>query len=144
MQSAAAAAEASATMAEEEEYNSTLHQNEHDEDADDEAVQEAALKKAAAVNLARNRMCWRVRDGDALGVQQAILNGTDVNCVHEYFNMDTPLMHACDNRFTEIVRILLDAGADARWKNSDGRSAMYSACNVMVDHLPNNRNVAQS
>ena len=40
----------------------------------------------------------------------------------------SPLMEASQRGFNEIVRILLDAGANARWKNSDGFSAIGTAC----------------
>jgi ankyrin repeat protein len=68
-----------------------------------------------------------VQRNDAAAVQQSIRNGVDVNCVHERDDT-TPLLKACENGYDEIVRILLEAGADARWKNKDGWSAILQAC----------------
>ena len=75
-------------------------------------------------------MLWKAIDrGDAEGVQQAIRNGADVNFVGERNDCPTtPLSWACYIRFTEIVLILLDAGANARWKDSCGRSPIDRAC----------------
>ena len=71
--------------------------------------------------------------GDARCVQVAIQNGADVNCV--IFNADfeatTPLTTACASGDDPIVRILLDAGADARWYDPDAEmlsSAIVHAC----------------
>jgi ankyrin repeat protein len=81
-----------------------------------------------------------VRCNDAAVVQQALRNGADVNCVSndDYDDGDdddndhhdtTPLCEACRRGFDEIVGILLDAGADARWKDRDGlSSSILMAC----------------
>ena len=73
-----------------------------------------------------------VKHSDAKAVQQALQNGANVNCVcRGARNNDdtTPLMKACRREFDEIVRILLAAGADTRWRNSrHGRSAILEAC----------------
>ena len=69
---------------------------------------------------------WR---SDTVGVQHALRNGAFVNCVRPHeLDHTTPLVKACDVGDDRIVRILLDAGADARWRNWEGRSAMESAC----------------
>ena len=134
MQSATASAEASATMAKEQDYNSTLHQND-DEDADDdeeeeeEAVSEVALTEAET-DL-RDQLFSRIRLSDAIGVLRAIRNGANVNCVDSE-GRNSPLIYACENtsRCVGVVRTLLIAGADARWRDSDGRSAMSVACSA--------------
>ena len=75
-------------------------------------------------------MLWSAIDRrDAAGVQQAIRNGADVNCVGERNDRTvSPLLWACECGLDDIVRILLDAGADARWKDLFGRSAITMAC----------------
>ena len=64
---------------------------------------------------------------DTAGVQQALRNGADVNCVGADGFGRTPLMKACRSRNNEISRILLDAGADLFWRDSQGISALHSA-----------------
>ena len=117
-------------MAEEEEYESTYDEDDGEEALveEEEAVSEAALAEAAAVavNLG-DQLFEKIRRGDALGVQQAIRNGANVNCVSNNGN-STPLMYACDTRCADIVHILLVAGADVRGKNRWGQSAMFFAC----------------
>ena len=54
-----------------------------------------------------------VARNDAATVRQALRNGANVNCYMDDF-CRTPLMKACKRGYDEIVRILLDAGADAR------------------------------
>jgi ankyrin repeat-rich membrane spanning protein len=73
------------------------------------------------------RLWNAIERGDAVAVQQALGNGVNVNFVHEHED-STPLLEACRRGYDEIVRILLDAGADARWKNKVGWSAFYEAC----------------
>ena len=72
-------------------------------------------------------MLWDAIDrGDAEGVQQAIRNGADVNYVGT--RSITPLYCACRYGVDEIVGILLDARADARWKDYWGRLPIMEAC----------------
>ena len=73
-----------------------------------------------------------VRSNDATAVQHALRNGANVN----YFIDDsfwTPLMKACHKGFDEIVRILLEAGADPWWRNLQKQSAIEEA--VEQGHL---------
>ena len=48
--------------------------------------------------------------GDTETVCRLIQDGVNVNCVKD--KTSTPLWKACEDGFDEIVRILLDAGAD--------------------------------
>jgi ankyrin repeat protein len=70
-----------------------------------------------------------IKRNDAAAVQQSIQNGAKVNyCVDECF-YTTPMLEACRRGFDEIVRILLDAGADAWWQDHRGGwSAIAEAC----------------
>ena len=61
-----------------------------------------------------------VKRNDSAGVRRALRNGANVNCCSGAF-FATPLMNACAQGYDEIVRILLEAGADAR-------SAIHQAC----------------
>ena len=67
---------------------------------------------------------------DVSAVQQALRNGANVNCTSDG---TTPLMNACDRGCDEIVRILLDAGADAHLNLSRGWSAIDHA--IVRGHL---------
>ena len=77
-----------------------------------------------------------VEQNDTAAVQRAIRNGANVDCVKRHFSRLTntwhitarPLTRACGLGFEDIVRILLDAGANARWKNRRGWSAIGEAC----------------
>ena len=87
-----------------------------------------------------------VNRNDAGAVQQTLRNGADVNCVRENadnkYARTTPLLEACHYGYDKIVRILLDAGANARWKNSHDCSPFQNACreghlsivNMLLDH----------
>ena len=116
-------------MDEEEEYKAPL-----------EAALEAALSALSkAADLFNQFLLVAIQHSDGAAVQKAIQFGANVNCVldFDYGEHDatvTPLMVACQNGYTDIVRILLDAGANARWRNRMGRSAMYNAC--LASHLP--------
>ena len=88
----------------------------------------AGKKKQTAPNV-----LWdAVECGDAAAVQQALRNGADVNCIirknFHAFRTCLPLYEACKQGNDEIVRILLDAGADAHWNHDGGWSAMWEAC----------------
>jgi uncharacterized protein len=73
-----------------------------------------------------------VDQNDVEAAQQAIRNGAIVNCrVHRHgiFSIQTPLIMACQHLGNAvIVRMLLDAGANARWKDGYGLSAIAHAC----------------
>ena len=71
-----------------------------------------------------------VHRNDAAAVHLALRNGADVNIVRGYA---TPLHEACKQGHDEIARMLLDAGADAWWRDSGGRSAIAKAC--QEEHL---------
>ena len=82
------------------------------------------------------RLNWNLlvaaANGDAAAVQAAVSDGANVNCVERYAHAGisrvTPLMKACQGGYDDIIRILLDAGADARWKDFWGLSAISDAC----------------
>ena len=81
--------------------------------------------------------------GDTAGVQEAIRNGADVNDTFP----PPPLITACSQGFPDVVRILLDAGADPRWQNRHGYSTFLSACSAgnvaIVEMLLNHDKGAQ-
>ena len=68
---------------------------------------------------------------DIAGVQRAIQEGAEVNCVNSL--RDHPLGKACQRGLDDIVRILLDAGANTRFENSQGCSPIMRAC--AIGHL---------
>ena len=76
-------------------------------------------------------------------MQQTLRNGANVNCrvhsgiddddTHTRVTVTTPLTLACRREYEEdgsdeIVRILLKAGANARWKDRKGQSAFWYDC----------------
>ena len=70
---------------------------------------------------------------DAAAVQLALRHGANANCARCAGNdfdesTTTPLNEACKHGLDDIACILLDAGANARWRDSDGASAILSAC----------------
>ena len=87
-----------------------------DDDNDEEMMEQSqADQQITEVLLGSN---------DAKAVQRAIRNGADVNAVHRGGTKPlTPLYVACEFGYDEIVRILLVAGADPRWKR--GRDGAY-------------------
>lgn len=56
-----------------------------------------------------------------------ITAGTDLNIEDSYTGW-TPLMNASYCGDTEIVELLIEAGADQNIKNDNGRTALYYAC----------------
>jgi uncharacterized protein len=64
---------------------------------------------------------------DGTGVRLALRSGAKVNCNHSEGNHATPLYKASTLGYDEIVRILLDAGADIRWRDWRGQSALWGA-----------------
>ena len=94
--------------------------------------------KLSELSEADRGLLEAVRRNDAEGVQHARRNGAIVNFVKNGNEDDeqedwTPLMKACECGYDEIVRILLDAGADAWWKNGCGSSAIIEA--ILGAHL---------
>ena len=96
-----------------------------------------------------------VKRNDVASVQQAIQNGADLNCVRNFVDDETeagdhstsiscPLMVACELGYDEIVRILLDAGANTRWNETVGSLAIEKACRAghlsIVETLLNHDN----
>ena len=67
-----------------------------------------------------------ISTGNTAGFHQALRNGANVRNVAG--NGWPPLYSACDVGNDEFVRILLNAGADPWWKNSEGVSALSVAC----------------
>ena len=63
--------------------------------------------------------------GDTAGVRTALRNGAHVT--EEYYGGQTPLTRACRYGRDDIVRILLDAGADAWWRDGNGWSSIMIA-----------------
>ena len=68
-----------------------------------------------------------VKWNDAEGVHHALRNGAKVNC-YNYDFYTPPLIEACYRGLDEIVRILLDAGADAHWWDWKDRPPIERAC----------------
>jgi ankyrin repeat protein len=64
---------------------------------------------------------------DTAGVQQALRNGANVNGSTMSRYGSTPLMKACHEGYDDIVRILLDEGANAWSKSGLGNSALFDA-----------------
>ncbi|AAN53983.1 ankyrin repeat domain-containing protein [Shewanella oneidensis MR-1] len=59
-----------------------------------------------------------VKAKDTLAVKRIIANGADLECVDE--NGMTALLHACELQSFEILKLLVDAGADVNHPNAQG------------------------
>ena len=75
-----------------------------DEDEEDEILSEADRNLFEAVT--RN---------DVTAVQHARRNGANVNCSSNEYDCTTPLTLACYRGYDQVVRILLEYGANARF-----------------------------
>ena len=75
-----------------------------------------------------DRLHTAVIYNDVAAVQQALRHGANVNSVDRFFGDTTALYRACKKGHTDIARILLDAGANARWCYAFGWSALWNAC----------------
>jgi uncharacterized protein len=72
-----------------------------------------------------------IERNDADAVQKALQDGANVNAVSHYPGQRgsiSPLTRASDRGNDQIVRILLDAGADAKWEELAGMTAASIAC----------------
>ena len=79
-----------------------------------------------------------VEQNAAAAVRQAMRNKANVNCVSDDA---TPLTRACQRGYDDIVRILLKAGANARWMDCNGCSAISHARHLsIVEMLLNHDN----
>jgi ankyrin repeat protein len=92
---------------------------------------DAADAAAATLSDSDRNLLDAVEQNDVAAVQQAIRNEcANVDCVRrsDQFHTETPLTIASKFGYDDIARILLDAGANARWKDSHGWSAILPAC----------------
>ena len=92
---------------------------------------DAADAAAATLSDSDRNLFAAVEQNDVAAVQQAIRNEcANVDCVRrsDQFHTETPLTIASKFGYDDIARILLDAGANARWKDSHGWSAILPAC----------------
>ncbi len=83
--------------------------------------------------------------GDIEGVQQAINNGVDVNAVSEEFPR-TPLQYAVQSQVTDLVNLLIKAGAKVNTKDENGRTPLHLAAegqngDIVLVLLKNSANV---
>jgi ankyrin repeat protein len=81
-----------------------------------------------------------IENNDSEAVQQALRDGANLNFYGCYGGDDTPLLLACEEGHSPIVRILLDAGADTKCTDERGRTAVHHACeagHLTVDGRPN-------
>ena len=65
------------------------------------------------------------RSRDARKVEEAIMNGANVNATDDYGN--TALMLAASHGQTEVAEVLLKHGADVNAKNNNGNTALTLA-----------------
>ena len=70
---------------------------------------------------------------DVAGVRRALRNGANVNCSDD-FDVTSPLIEACQRGHEEIIRILLDAGADP-WRTNNGGAVSAMLAAVDGGHL---------
>ena len=93
--------------------------------------EKTTLLQAPASGMPRQNflLARAINRNDSEAVQQVLKDGADVNdFYHPDVEFKTPLALACHRGHDRIVRMLLDAGADAQWKNFLGSTAAHIAC----------------
>lgn len=71
-------------------------------------------------------------DGDAPRVRELVALGADVECFDN--NGNTPLHLAIENLKLDVVRVLIEAGADVNGRTADGYwTPVAHACDVVSD-----------
>lgn len=87
------------------------------------------------------QLCEAAEKGDVAALTAALREGAEVNCCAAQ-GTGTPLMRAAFHRRPEVVRLLLDAGADVNLKSKQGgRTALHIA--VSLGNLPESQAVAE-
>ena len=71
----------------------------------------ASHNEIAANCWAMDNLFSGISSNDIAAVQRALRNGANVNATHRWSHA-TPLLQACSSGYDEIVRVLLDAGAN--------------------------------
>lgn len=98
-------------------------------------------QQANAALMSRQTVMSALREGDDAGAAAAIASGADVNavspCVNSFFDGHTPLLVAARDGRTEVVRLLLEAGADTAvvdwtFKGSPLHKATYNGSPEIV------------
>ena len=83
--------------------------------------------------------CW---DNDAAAARRLIREGADANDPEQFWSRSAPLSDAAYRGHAAIVQLLLDAGADTRWADEFGETALHRAAangheevaRVLVEH----------
>jgi ankyrin repeat protein len=83
----------------------------------------ASCTKKETQAAKNSRLNQAANDGDVKAVQAAISDGADVN----YMDGETALMAAVHYGYTDVVKLLLEKGADVNAKTTSGINAMYIA-----------------
>jgi ankyrin repeat protein len=86
-------------------------------------VVEFLLDKGASVNDDDHGSTPLMAAGDAATAQALLAGGAHVNAKVRYTGM-TPLMSQAKDGHTDVVKLLLEKGADPRIKDSEGRTAL--------------------
>lgn len=90
-----------------------------------------------AFNTPNQSLMSAVLNNDIEAVKQHIENGTDLN-QKDPMSGATPLITAASFNKPEIVKLLIDAGADLEVKSGDGGTALHSStffCNVEITKM---------
>lgn len=66
-------------------------------------------------------------DNDLLNVRRLVSEGVDVNDPEQFSSRSAPLSDAAYRGHAQIVHLLLEAGADARWRDEFGETALHRA-----------------
>jgi ankyrin repeat protein len=112
------------------------------------AQQEEADAEHLGVMLRRPRelghACW---DNDLANVRRLIMEGVDVDDPDQFASRSAPLSDAAYRGHGQIVQLLLEAGADPRWADEFGETALHRAAanghetvlRVLIDHNEQSR-----
>jgi len=88
-----------------------------------------AVKHIAQLHNIKNKELFLIRaaeKNDILGVKMWLMAGANINAQEKLYG-NTALVVASKYGYTEIVKLLLEAGADVNVKNKDGETALMKA-----------------
>ena len=93
------------------------------------AVTDAMLTAGVEINPKKmypSPLAYAIEQDDTVMIEAVLKRGADVN-LRDQENGETPLMFAARYSTPDVVRTLLDAGADATAKNKEGKTALVIA-----------------
>jgi len=66
--------------------------------------------------------------GDIDGVKESLIKSADIEVCDDRWYYWTPLIHACQMGHEDVVKLLIDSGANVNAESSTKRSVLWLAC----------------